>query len=329
MGMTRIVRLCCVLAAAALLSSCATPYQSKGPQGGYHETRITEGEYAVVFNGNQNTSRNRVYFFWVYRCAELTLQQGYSLYVVHPKQSNAWNPTGGEARMQPALYTADSAGELIKTRGGGTTMIFVPGVSGAYKLWTYTGTINMYRNPLPEDVLWAVDAQQTVNLLKPYVTSNGNTKPPSIDDLFRKAFVAHAQISVGGGASVEVDKSPDSVERVTDAATATPNAPPRSVDDIADALAEARLLALHAMYRYYVTHMRPANPTGDVVLEFSVSPTGRVRECRVVSSTISDRGFTDAVATLVKQTAFEPKKASVTLVKDFHIAFSPVPVGAS
>jgi TonB family protein len=76
-----------------------------------------------------------------------------------------------------------------------------------------------------------------------------------------------------------------------------------------------------------MTQLKPANPMGDVVLEFSISPAGRVRDCKVVSSTIKDRGFAQAVATLVKQTEFAPKNVGVTLVKDFHISFAPLPVG--
>jgi hypothetical protein len=43
------------------------------------------------------------------------------------------------------------------------------------------------QKPLPQEVLWGVDAEQTVALLRPYVTSNGSIPPPSRDDLFRKA----------------------------------------------------------------------------------------------------------------------------------------------
>jgi hypothetical protein len=46
----------------------------------------------VAFDGNGYATKERVYYFWIYRCAELTLQQGYSLYVVRPYE------TGHECR---------------------------------------------------------------------------------------------------------------------------------------------------------------------------------------------------------------------------------------
>jgi TonB family protein len=313
-----IYRLCYVVILALGLSSCATTYQKSGFTGGYSETKISESAYTVSFSGNGFASRDRVYFFWIYRCAELTLQKGYSLYVIRSNQTHARNLLP-DAAMLPALYTGDNGGEFIKTRGGGGGgVIIIPGGSSGTK-WTYHATVLMYKKPLPQEVLWGVDAEQTMALLRPYVTSNGSIPPPSRDELFRKAFLAHARISIGDDATVAVDD----VARAANAdGSPGRDLHIRTADSIADTVSTTRLIALHAMYRAYVAQLRSLDPAGEVVLEFSVSPNGQVRDCRVTSSTIKDRGFSDAVATLVGQTEFAPLDVGMTRVRHFRISFA-------
>jgi hypothetical protein len=71
------------LAAALLLSACATPtpYQplTRGTQasGGYSEQRLEENRFRVTFRGNSLTSREQVENYLLFRAAELTLQAGY------------------------------------------------------------------------------------------------------------------------------------------------------------------------------------------------------------------------------------------------------------
>jgi hypothetical protein len=201
--MNRMYRLCCVVVLALALSSCATTYQKSGITGGYSEKKLSDSAYTVSFSGNGYASRDRVYFFWIYRCAELTLEKGYSLYVIRPNRPQARNAPP-DATLQPALYTSDSGGEFVKTHGGGAVIV-VPGVGSGATKWTYSATVLMYKKPLPQEVLWGVDAEQTMALLRPYVTSNGSIPPPSRDDLFRKAFLAHALISIGEDATVALD----------------------------------------------------------------------------------------------------------------------------
>ena len=56
----------------ASLASCATGYQANGITGGYTEKKITDSAYVVSFGGNGFATKDRVYYFWMYRCAELT-----------------------------------------------------------------------------------------------------------------------------------------------------------------------------------------------------------------------------------------------------------------
>jgi TonB family protein len=316
-------RLCCVTVLALALSSCATTYQSAGFTGGYREKQISDSAYVVSFSGNGYASKDRVYYFWIYRCAELTLQRGYALYVIRPNHPQAGNIAPNTA-IQPAFYTNDAGGAFVKTHGRGGGVIIVPGVGTGASKWTYSATVLMYKKPLPQEVLWGVDAGQTMALLKPYVTSNGQIPPPSRDDLFRKAFLAHAQISVGDDATVV----PDDVA----AATGVDGGPPpqiriRTVDSVVDSVSASRLIGLHAMYRAYVAHLKALDTTGEVVLEFSVTPNGQVRSCRVTSTSMKDRTFSDAVATFVGQTEFGPQNVYVTRVQHFRISFAELPEG--
>lgn len=59
------------------LAGCATGYGPKDATGGYSDEKLDESHYRVKFNGNGYASQERVWSFWIYRCAEITGQQGY------------------------------------------------------------------------------------------------------------------------------------------------------------------------------------------------------------------------------------------------------------
>ena len=63
-------------ALAALLafsvSGCATGYGARDLTGGYTDERIDDSHHVVRFNGNGYASADRVWYFWIYRCAEPT-----------------------------------------------------------------------------------------------------------------------------------------------------------------------------------------------------------------------------------------------------------------
>lgn len=65
-----------------ILVSCATPYQKQGFRGGYSESQVNRDLYEVVFDGNGYTKQSTVYEYLKRRCAEITLEKGYSHYVI-------------------------------------------------------------------------------------------------------------------------------------------------------------------------------------------------------------------------------------------------------
>jgi hypothetical protein len=73
--MKRIAILCCALALLGL-SGCATDYGSQGLTGGYDQKQIEQGVWRVSFAGNGFTTAETVQTFWLYRCAEIALENG-------------------------------------------------------------------------------------------------------------------------------------------------------------------------------------------------------------------------------------------------------------
>ena len=70
------------LLAVALISSCATSYQSQGMTGGYVDTQLSETLGKVSVNGNGYTSATTVGDYALLRASELTLEKGYKYFVV-------------------------------------------------------------------------------------------------------------------------------------------------------------------------------------------------------------------------------------------------------
>lgn len=91
----------CLLLTAALLSGCTTAYGPHGFTGGYTETKIDDSTYRVVFNGNGQTSRDMVWYYWIYRCAELTTQNGYEFFIPSQRQLKAPVLSQAEASTTP------------------------------------------------------------------------------------------------------------------------------------------------------------------------------------------------------------------------------------
>jgi hypothetical protein len=85
-------RLVLILAGASLLAGCATPtpYQAAGAsQRGFVESRIEADRFRVSFSGNSRTDRETVETYFLYRAAELTLEQGFDHFIVVQRATDA------------------------------------------------------------------------------------------------------------------------------------------------------------------------------------------------------------------------------------------------
>lgn len=72
-------RIALLLLIGCLGSGCIpTPYQRDGTGGGYAEFKISADTYRVTFTGNRSTPQSKIQNYLSYRCAELTIIQGYN-----------------------------------------------------------------------------------------------------------------------------------------------------------------------------------------------------------------------------------------------------------
>jgi hypothetical protein len=92
-----------------LMVACSTPYQEKAFTGGYVDRIVTPSTRIVEFWGNGGMSRKRVASFALFRCAEVTLLNGYDYFVVDDQK---W-------------LTEAEAQEEIKRRGRSSNDYFV------------------------------------------------------------------------------------------------------------------------------------------------------------------------------------------------------------
>lgn len=160
-------------AAALLLTACVTPYARKGWAGGYTDEKIDETHYRVRFDGNGNTSSDRVWALWLYRCAELTKEKGFTHFTVRkPGEPLAAGPD-------------PSRGGMVKTKGGGAPIvIFTPGYT--ITTWHNDAVVAMFREPLPEAVMF-IRAQAVLDQLGAYVHTEEKAPPLAREEVLRNA----------------------------------------------------------------------------------------------------------------------------------------------
>lgn len=68
---------------------CATPFQAKSFTGGYSDARIAKDTVLVSFKGNGFTPKERVQLYLLYRCAEVTVQDGFDYFVINDGNTEA------------------------------------------------------------------------------------------------------------------------------------------------------------------------------------------------------------------------------------------------
>lgn len=188
------VRVCAVLFVAVLTTSCATHYGPNTLFGGYKETRIDDTRFRVKFDGNGYASQERVWSFWIYRCAELTKQNGYAYFGLErpPAQTSS---ISGAGPIRNAAYQPGDGPRFVKTAGGVSYVpIYIPG--GRVTTWHTDAVLVMFKDP-PADGTPVLRAQSVLNDLAPYVKSNGATVPMSRDEVLSHAAVIQPRTSDG------------------------------------------------------------------------------------------------------------------------------------
>lgn len=79
-----------LLSGGLLVSACATPYgpSSGSMTGGYSETMLQKDRYNVSFTGNAFITHEQAMNYLLYRCAEITLDNGFDYFVIVSSESN-------------------------------------------------------------------------------------------------------------------------------------------------------------------------------------------------------------------------------------------------
>lgn len=80
--MKSFLKISSTLALISLLTGCAVTYRAEKGSGGYSEKQINENTFEVSFEGNQYNTLDEVRTYLTYRCAELTLEQGLTHFLI-------------------------------------------------------------------------------------------------------------------------------------------------------------------------------------------------------------------------------------------------------
>jgi hypothetical protein len=155
-----------LLGAVFLVAACATAYQPRGFTGGYSEQKLDSDVYSVSFGGNGHTSRNTVYRSWLYRCADITVEQGYDWFMVLGRSA----PVSGIDDKRLAGMDFGSP-EFERTKGGGYSapVYIYSGGGGTVSRYSATAAIRLYRGSPEPGLPMAFVARDVMRDLGPEV----------------------------------------------------------------------------------------------------------------------------------------------------------------
>lgn len=189
------------------LFACTTPYGPYGATGGYKDEKISENRYMVSFYGNGNTSGQTVWNFWIYRCAELTLEKGYEFFSIAPiRKKSSMNEPGDERLARFTMLDPNLLAQGDRPRG-----VPVYYYTTYYTVTTYSSRaiVTMYKSPVPKRTGILLDANTVKTMLTPYVSSNAKNKAPEKKNLLIRAMVEAAIRSnrVSKDKSIQLEKA--------------------------------------------------------------------------------------------------------------------------
>lgn len=143
---------------APLLAACVTAYQPLGATGGYKDEKLAEDTYRVSFFGNGNTPRPVVLKYFLYRCAELTVERGYEYFEIYNAK-----------RMPPRRSLRDDPFLKVRTPAPVPTFTYLPGPT--ITRWSATGVIRMYPKDIMSNASELFAAREVLGLLGAEVRS--------------------------------------------------------------------------------------------------------------------------------------------------------------
>lgn len=147
-----------LLLSLLFFSSCATSYQPVGFSGGYSDVQLDRNTFKVSFSGNGYTGRSRVESYLLYRCAELTAQQGYDYFVILDGGTDS-------DRMYYQTQGTYSGTTTFSGRTAYSRGAYTPGMNIPITRHSGTVTIKMYQGQKP-DVAGAYQAKEIMGYLR-------------------------------------------------------------------------------------------------------------------------------------------------------------------
>lgn len=187
-GRRTALRVALGIAGALALAACSTPYQPKGASGGFGFTdrKLAAGNYSVEFIGNGNTSAALVANMFMYRCAELTVQDGYDVFRSAepgtPAANGFMQPMAADGRAGPAVPTD------FRSSGTSYVPVYVPSTPRTVVFHRMVGVVRMaHYAEVPSNVR-AWDARAVMKRLEPVVRGK-DSAPVSQEEIARVAIV--------------------------------------------------------------------------------------------------------------------------------------------
>lgn len=117
----------------ACLMSCATPYQPEGYSGGYSDMKLGKDLYQVSFSGNGYTGSDTVQAFFLRRCADLTIEQGYEFFILVNQEAGATQYSTGTTHN--GTVSRDYYGGYNYSGSSNTTTVTKHGRTGVIKIF--------------------------------------------------------------------------------------------------------------------------------------------------------------------------------------------------
>ncbi len=168
-----------ILCLIFFISGCATPYQKKGFTGGFVDSPLGQDTFRVSYQGNGYTSRHTVSNYLLYRCAEITIENGYDYF--QTLDENQWSKdsivsTPGRFNYKSSGYVS---GNYYYGKGKG---YYTPGVNIPISKPTASAIIRLYKGQIAKGLYGAYDAKLLMKSLEPEIVRSDTSDSSSVED---------------------------------------------------------------------------------------------------------------------------------------------------
>ena len=147
-----------ILVAGLFLSSCAVKYGPLTATGGYSESFVEHDVAEVSFEGNNSNSKEQINDYLLFRCAELTLEKGYSHFLILKDESQMHVDKNEYSNSGIALQQTSTA-----SGGSQNRVTYGMGADDYSTARTGSYVIQMLKGPHPVYVTASLDARSIID----------------------------------------------------------------------------------------------------------------------------------------------------------------------